>query len=1426
MISFRWFSLWGAFQVLIVVSRVGSEWSDRGLEMVPVELDALIGFKEAMVDHMGLMESWNMSTHPCTWQGVLCNCQDTFPASAREDCPDAGYLPGADHVFGLDFGTWKPASSKLFGNLTEGLGNLSEARMFFFLINHLRGTIPSALGKLGKLNRMVLRNNQLTGTLPSQLGETRLKSLLVDSNQLTGNLPVEWCKLVVRAGGSLATMAVANNPGLCGMIPECFQWDPSVLEPQNVAGTCLDFPPPASRPGFGGACDSSPPTCAHPASCIDAPKLISNLSTCVFTIHDFVDEDSGIREYRWFLGNSPGLANAIPSQIVSMGNSTIFDTFRIEIGEQQNLLPNGLDYYISVEAVNGACPELTTTISSGAIRLDRSPPEPHSVDGHNGIFTNINCDRFEGHMHSGDLLGVCWYFFDEKETEVTFYELAVLRIFPSGEVDTVANFSSSGISCHPAILQCKASRDIDLQSGATYSVLVKAHNSLNISGVGESLLLRIGLSHSDKVPLVEWMSLLLVAALSLLMAGSIFYVLYQRARTRALQAESARRQEMEDAQALLRRTIVHTFGPKAGWAAHYPKLGLPCLHCNLHSQDWAEVAFVFTDIEESTRMSNADPRLYAEMQEIHDQVIREQTTLHNGYEVNTQGDSFEIVFQSVELAVRFCLVAQMRLLQTNWDPEICKRLPTCAQVVDSEGRLLFHGPRVRMGIHFADKSTFRTMLHTQTKHVQFAGTSHRLAMEVGDCANGGQIVMSQQALESFYVDDENRCIGLIRHLGLFQFNVNNSQVILYEVSYPLTISLPIRRFPPIQRNCIRLQEGSDLNISHLDPQFNSEVQPLHLSYVILKTSQFLCEEESEALMTTLASSAQLFQGFYNSHLPTCFAFSTPALAIRFAIVVQIALFARSQPNCSGDKQDTQNNFTLKGLGIGALVHTGSVPCGASCSDDREGHLEDIDWDMYGEEPLLRDEHFGAPAVSWDLSVNSKSDMRIISRKQMNASMEPGQDKKDVPVSVAFSGQEFKFALKMSKYVYEGQVVITENVWKNVNEALPRLTQVVSLGIHVLRGLNRPQTLFELSRHGVPGGEFPPVASLRCLSPGYRQAPSARVNMAIMYCKFKTYSLSEMSLDNLSLRDTSEEKLGEVYSEALRQTSRLVRKLLHQFEGYECKQQEAEKFMLAFITMNEAVAFAVTLQVQLLHIEWNPALLQFPPHKQVFCSDTERLIKCGLSCAIGAAWGKPTHKKLSHAGRADYDGAIPRLAARLAGTAALGQVILESTNLCQLLSIPKSNLQYKGDFADYERESQKFESPRVQPSLPSMNLFALFQNHAVAPLSNFRLHEMNYEASWFCEIPFLEGTGIGPIKLKGLGLIWVKGIEDPVPLTQAWLPDLDSREFPPPRNEIFPSLVSFTGSYVNRQGGDNRDSWLVVRRKNSESIGLLSNEFVP
>lgn len=63
-------------------------------------------------------------------------------------------------------------------------------------------------------------------------------------------------------------------------------------------------------------------------------------------------------------------------------------------------------------------------------------------------------------------------------------------------------------------------------------------------------------------------------------------------------------------------------------------------------------------------------------------MLHEGIAKFNGYEINTEGDSFHIAFTSVAAAVQVAMETQTRLLDSDWPKDVLK-LPACGQVTPS-----------------------------------------------------------------------------------------------------------------------------------------------------------------------------------------------------------------------------------------------------------------------------------------------------------------------------------------------------------------------------------------------------------------------------------------------------------------------------------------------------------------------------------------------------------------------------------------------------------------------------------------------------------------------------------------------------------------------------------------------------------------------
>eukprot|EP00899_Mesostigma_viride_P018897 jgi/Mesvir1/27008/Mv20715-RA.1 len=177
------------------------------------------------------------------------------------------------------------------------------------------------------------------------------------------------------------------------------------------------------------------------------------------------------------------------------------------------------------------------------------------------------------------------------------------------------------------------------------------------------------------------------------------------------------------------------------------------------------LAVVFTDIEGSTALWEWNPEVMVQALQIHFKVLRALLPKHNGYESNTEGDAFELVFHNASDALHWTMDAQLALLHPEktlghgkllphwsysstssaWPLELLTH-PLGAEVRGKNGSLLHRGLRVRMGIHVGvPEGSYQ---HPNGRQ-RYLGKVVTLAKAIGDAPDqGGQVLLSLDAWAS------------------------------------------------------------------------------------------------------------------------------------------------------------------------------------------------------------------------------------------------------------------------------------------------------------------------------------------------------------------------------------------------------------------------------------------------------------------------------------------------------------------------------------------------------------------------------------------------------------------------------------------------------------------------------------------------------
>ncbi|MBI2944610.1 MAG: AAA family ATPase [Candidatus Wallbacteria bacterium] len=204
------------------------------------------------------------------------------------------------------------------------------------------------------------------------------------------------------------------------------------------------------------------------------------------------------------------------------------------------------------------------------------------------------------------------------------------------------------------------------------------------------------------------------------------------------------------------------------------------------------VTLVFTDVEGSTALWEAQPGAMREGIALHNRLMRESIRRRRGYEVKTEGDAFMVAFGSPGAAVAWCLEAQRQLMEAPWPRELLSQAE--AAEVGAAGATVFRGLRVRMGAHMGEPDC---VPDPTTGRMDYFGPVVNRAARLSGAAHGGQVLVSG-AVRSLL---GARVAGArLRELGVYHLKGLAQPETLHEV---LPEQLSGRKFPPVRAQAPR-----------------------------------------------------------------------------------------------------------------------------------------------------------------------------------------------------------------------------------------------------------------------------------------------------------------------------------------------------------------------------------------------------------------------------------------------------------------------------------------------------------------------------------------------------------------------------------------------------------------------------------------------
>jgi YVTN family beta-propeller protein len=163
------------------------------------------------------------------------------------------------------------------------------------------------------------------------------------------------------------------------------------------------------------------------------------------------------------------------------------------------------------------------------------------------------------------------------------------------------------------------------------------------------------------------------------------------------------------------------------------------------------LTFLFTDIEGSTRLLHAIGDAYPAVLAEHQELLRDAFARHNGREIDTQGDSFFVVFPTPHDAIQSAIQAQRALGEHGWPDGVVVK--------------------VRIGMDTGPAAV---------RHERYTGPVVHRAARVSAAGHGGQILISD-ASELLL---ESRDGFSLRDLGPRRLKDIDGRVRIYQVEAP------------------------------------------------------------------------------------------------------------------------------------------------------------------------------------------------------------------------------------------------------------------------------------------------------------------------------------------------------------------------------------------------------------------------------------------------------------------------------------------------------------------------------------------------------------------------------------------------------------------------------------------------------------------
>eukprot|EP00755_Sulcionema_specki_P008405 Sspe_Gene.40844::Locus_19730_Transcript_1_1_Confidence_1.000_Length_5161::g.40844::m.40844 len=718
---------------------------------------------------------------------------------------------------------------------------------------------------------------------------------------------------------------------------------------------------------------------------------------------------------------------------------------------------------------------------------------------------------------------------------------------------------------------------------------------------------------------------------------------------------------------------------------------------SLEAAPQGDVTLVFTDVQNSTMLWDAETAGMKAALAAHNNLLRRLLAENGGYEVKTEGDSFMVAFHTPKDALMWCSLSQTELLKVDWPAPIMRFAADCGEERDEFGTLLFRGLRVRMGVHRGHPFCQTDPL---TSRMDYFGPMVNISARVCGLASGGEIIISEEASKGVTEADLEEAKLVLKKLGVRKLRGVSKEITIHRV-LPLTLAVRGYRFDHkgrrqsdsgttllatsrIQRNRsfgavewlakqstalnlrlsyveqARRQEQSDQARFRKITRVKAPLGRIALLFTDVEGATSLWDSHTADMCDAIHLHNQLFRGIlgdYRCYEVKCegdsfmLAFSSTADALSYAARMQERLMEAAWPEplaalpLTKAVTGSDGSVLIKGLRVRMGIHVGEPICEESPVTSRMEYLGPmvnrtayVSAYAFGGEIVITDDVFD------ELMGKSKHCSAWVI-EGLGEHVFPGLD---APVKM-YSAHPRSLRNRREMFAGKSRGESEElllRAWRNRDESNPHASPFTR------RTLSQHwKEITDIAEHGLL--QVQETEQLLLGTNVVTDVPPPTGHIAIVFTDVQG-STQLWDHEPMAMRA------------ALVLHNKTLREGMVEFRGYEVK-TEGDAFMVAFSTPSEALKWCCAMQQALLAISWPPEILGLPTASKVV-GDSGNLVWNGLRVRMGMHTGNPFCDPDPVTGRMDYFGPVVNMCARVAGLGRGGEIVASKVAVADMVSL--------------------------------------------------------------------------------------------------------------------------------------------------------------